>query len=80
MKLMEIDTGRTLNLPELRREWQEFRAEDPDNHADDFPTELHEILMATVNGRNDCDVVGLTPTELTHYILTLRNKIERSAF
>lgn len=80
MKLVEIDTGRTMTLPDLHREWQEFKAEEPWNHADTFPTELHEILMATVNGRNDCDVVGLTPTELTHYILTLRNKIERSAF
>ena len=77
MRLKEIDTGRELTLPELRREWQEFRAEDNDNHADDFTTELYEILMATVNGRNDCDVAGLTPTETCNYILALRDKIER---
>lgn len=77
MRLREIDTGMELTLPELRQEWQEFRAEDPDNHADNFMTELHEILMATVNGRNDCHIVGLSPTETCNYILALRDKIER---
>ena len=76
MKLVEIDTGRAISLPELCRDWQAFRTEDPVNHADDFTTELYEILMATVNGRNDCDLVGLTPTETCNYILALRNKIE----
>ena len=76
MRLREIDTGRELTLPELHREWQEFRAEDPDNHADDFMTELHEILMATVNGRNDCDIVGLTPSETSDYIITIRKAMK----
>lgn len=76
MKLVEIDTGRAISLPELRRDWQTFRTDDPFNHADDFTTELYEILMATVNGRNDCDIVGLTPTETSNYILALRDKIE----
>lgn len=77
MKLIEIDTGREHTLPELRREWQEFRAEDPVNHSDDFTTELYVILMDTINGRNDCDIVGLTPTETCNYILALHDKIER---
>lgn len=77
MRLKEIDTGRELTLPELRREWQEFRTEDPDNHADNFMTELYEILMATVNGRNDCDIVGLTPSETSNYIITIRRALRR---
>lgn len=77
MRLKEIDTGRELTLPELHREWQAFRSEDTVNHADDFMTELFEILMATVNGRNDCDVVGLTPTETSDYIISIRKAIER---
>lgn len=76
MRLKEIDTGRELTLPELRREWQEFRAEDPDNHAVDFMTELYDILMATVNGRNDCDIVGLTPSETSDYIITIRKAMK----
>ena len=31
-----------------------------------------EILMATVNGRNDLDIIGLTPREVSHIILHLR--------
>ena len=38
MKLVEIDTGRAISLPELRRDWQTFRTDDPFNHADDFMT------------------------------------------
>ena len=70
-------TERTYTLPKLHDDWKQFKAEDPLNHADDFMTELYEILMATVNGRNDCDIVGLTPSETCNYIITLRNKIER---
>lgn len=76
MRLKEIDTGRELTLPELHRDWQEFRTEDPDNHADNFMTELFEILMATVNGRNDFDVVGLTPSETSNYIITIRKAMK----
>ena len=76
MKLIEIDTGRTLTLPTLQRDWRTFKAGDPVNHADDFTTELYEILMATVNGRNDYDIDGMTPTEISNYILALRDKIE----
>lgn len=77
MRLKEIDTGREFTLPELHREWREFRAEDIVNHADNFPTELYEILMATVNGRNDCEVIGLRPTELEGFITALRTTIDR---
>jgi len=77
MKLIEIDTGRALTLPTLYRDWRTFKADDPVNHADNFTTELFEILMATVNGRNDYDIDGMTPTETSNYILALRDKIER---
>ena len=76
MRLVEIDTGREISLPELRNDWLTFKEEEPWNHADDFMTEAFEVLMATVSGRNDCDVVGLTPSELTNYIIKLRNRIE----
>ena len=77
MRLKDIDTGREFTLPELHRDWRSFRAEDPVNHADDFTTELYEILMATVNGRNDCHIVGLTPSETCDYIISIRNTLKR---
>lgn len=77
MRLIDIDSGRALTLPDLHRDWRTFKMDDPFNHADDFTTELYEVLMATINGRNDCDIAGLTPTETCNYILALRDKIER---
>ena len=79
MTLYDANTERTYTLHDLKRDWRTFRSEDPHNHAACFRTELFEILMATVNGRNDCDVVGMTPNELTNYISALRHDIERSA-
>lgn len=77
MTLQDIDTGRTYTLPELWKEWKQFRSEEPWNHADTFRTELYEILMATINGRNDCQVDGLTTRELCNYILSIRSRIRR---
>ena len=77
MTLYDANTDRTLTLTDLYRDWQTFRAEDPFNHADDFTTELYEILMATINGRNDCDIVGLTPSETCDYIIAIRDTLKR---
>ena len=73
MKLYDENTEREYDLTTLRDEWKQFRSEDPDNHADNFRTELFEILMATINGRNDCDIVGMTPAETSRYIVRLRS-------
>ncbi len=77
MTLYDANIDRTLTLPELYADWKQFKAEDPWNHADNFMTELYEILMATVNGRNNCDIVGLTPSETCDYIITIRHAIKR---
>ena len=76
MKLIDNWTDREISLSELRRDWLTLSEDEPENHADDFMTEMFCILMDTVNGRNDCDVVGLTPSELNNYILKLRDKVE----
>ena len=33
--------------------------------------ELFEILMATINGRNDLDIIGMTPEETSKFIMRL---------
>ena len=71
MKLFDMNTEKEYTLPELFREWKEFLNEEPWNHAKTFRIEWFNILMATVNGRNDCDVIGLTPAELNRYILRI---------
>lgn len=75
MKLYDANTEQEYSLLDLRNDWKEFREEDPENHADNFKTELFEILMATVNGRNDCTVIGMTAREISNYIVKMRRGI-----
>ena len=75
MRFIDGNDGREYTLPDLRRDWQSFRKEDPKNHAESFRIEMLEILMATINGRNDLEIVGLTPREVSKYITTLRTRI-----
>lgn len=73
MKLFDMNTEKLYSLQELKTEYLLFKTDDPLNHAETFKTELFEILMATINGRNDCDVAGLLPAELTRYINRIRS-------
>ena len=75
MKLIDTYDGKTYSLHDLFDEWKEFRSEDPSNHAADFRTELFEILMATVNGRNDMDVIGMTAREVSNIIVRIRKSL-----
>ena len=75
MTLLDTYSGERHTLQTLRAEYDLFRSEEPWNHAPDFRTELHEILMACINGRNDLDVIGLTPAETSRYILRIRSAL-----
>ena len=79
MKLYDRYTEKVYSLPELFKQWQCFRLAEPGNHAETFSAELFEILMATINGRNDCDVVGLVPAELSRYIIRIRSGLEEES-
>jgi hypothetical protein len=76
MTLLDAYDGRSYSMLNLFNDWKSFRAEDPVNHSARFPVEFFEILMASVNGRNDLDVVGLTPAETSRYILRLRSHLK----
>ena len=75
MKFIDLNNDRVYTIADLKKDWQEFRKEDPENHADRFKIEFFEILMATVNGRNDLEIIGLTPREVSNYIIRLRSEI-----
>ena len=75
MKLTDLYDGTTHSLCDLHREWAEFKSADPVNHSDSFLCEFFEILMASVNGRNDLDVIGLTTNETDRYIRRLRSAL-----
>ena len=75
MKFIDLNDDREYTVADLTRDWAQFREEDPDNHAASFRIEFFEILMATINGRNDLEIIGLTPQETSNLILRLRAQL-----
>lgn len=75
MRFKDLNEDRVYTLRDLHRDWQRFRAEEPWNHAESFQIEMLEILMATVNGRNDLEIIGLTHREVSNLIIRLRSKL-----
>ena len=75
MKFFDLNDKSITTLSEIRRDWADAHAEDPENTAPDFLTEIFEILMSTVNGRNDLEIVGPTPREANRLILKLRARL-----
>ena len=75
MKFIDLNDDRVYTPADLKRDWTQFREEDPDNHAASFRIEFFEILMATINGRNDLEIIGLTSRETSNIILRLRAQL-----
>ena len=75
MMFIDLNDDREYTVADLKRDWAQFREEDPDNHAASFRIEFFEILMATINGRNDLEIIGLTPRETSNYIIRLRAQL-----
>jgi hypothetical protein len=75
VRFIDLNDNSVTTLSEIRRDWADSRADDPENTAPDFLTEIFEILMATVNGRNDLEIVGPTPREVNRLILKLRARL-----
>ena len=75
MRFIDLNDRRTYTLSEIRNDWVQLRNQEPENHAQDFKTEIFEILMATVNGRNDLEVIGLTHRETDRLIRRLRAQL-----
>ena len=75
MKLIDLNDDRVYTPADLKRDWAQFREEDPDNHAASFRIEFFEILMATINGRNDLEILGMTHREISSLTLRLRAQL-----
>jgi hypothetical protein len=75
MILHDIYTDKDITILDLYNEFIEFKKDDPFNHAENFTTEFFEILMSTINGRNDIDIMGYTAKELSNIIIKIGCKI-----
>ena len=75
MRFMDLNDNTVYSLADLRRDWETLRADDHVSYPESFRIELLEILMATINGRNDLEILGLTPRETRRYIRRLRETL-----
>ena len=75
MSFIDLNDDRKYTVVDLKEEWSALRTEEPENHCENFRTELFEILMATVNGRNDLEISGMTHKEISNYIVSLQKII-----
>lgn len=75
MRFKDTLSGDIYTLQTLYRDYVRFRTEDPDLYPDSFQIELLNILLATINGGNDLEVIGLSPAELNRFILRLWKKL-----
>ena len=75
MQFIDLNDDREYTVADLKRDWAQFREEDPDNHAASFRIEFFEILMATINGRNDLEILGMTHREISSLTLRLRAQL-----
>ena len=79
MKFIDLNDDRIYTLTYLWKDWKAFREDDPINHAESFQIEMLEILMATINGRNDLQIIGMTPKEISRLTLKLLARFSNKA-
>lgn len=77
MKFYDIDREVLYTLQDIKNDFTEFKAEDPENYEqyENFTAYLPVLMMDTINGRNDLEIVGLTPDEIERLINALFKKI-----
>ena len=72
MKFIDKYDNKEYSMIDLFNDYNIFKKEEPYNHCVNFTSELFEIILASINGRNDLEIIGLTPNELSNYILKLK--------
>lgn len=75
MKFIDTYSEETYSMTDMHRMWKEFKVEDHENHADSFLDEMAEIMMATINGRNDLEIVGMTASEISRITVKLLRRM-----
>lgn len=75
MSFVDTYNGERMSLRSLAIEYDALKYEDPWNHAKDFKTELLNIITATINGRNDLEIIGMTCSEVGRYVQRLRSAL-----
>ena len=75
MKFIDLNNDEIITPEDMKRHWEEMRAEDPDNFSPNFTEYMFSFLMDTINGRNDLEIIGLTGKEISNIVIKLREKV-----
>ena len=74
---VDLNDGTVITESMLYAEWEIGRETDTETYSESFSKYLLEIILATINGRNDLEIVGTTPQETNEYMDALREKIRQ---
>lgn len=75
MQFKDIDSGTIYTVKDLHRDWATLKDVEPENHCATFKAELFEIILATINSRNDLEIIGMTGKEVSNLVEKLRKQI-----
>ena len=77
MKFYDMNRDVFYTLQDIKNDFTEFKAEDPENYEQyaTFTAYVPVLMMDTINGRNDLEIIGLTPDEIERLINALFKKI-----
>ena len=79
MMFYDMDRETTYTLKDMKDYYTEFEKEDSETCADigGFIPYMWVFLMDTVNGRNNLEIVGVTPHETEGIIRRIRSELHR---
>lgn len=77
MKFYDMNRDVFYTLQCIKNDFTEFKAEDPENYEQyaSFTAYVPVLMMDTISGRNDLEIIGLTPDEIERLINALWKKI-----
>lgn len=76
MTLKNLYDDSIVTIKDLFDGWKENRKTDPENYSKYFVRYMIVIIMDTINGRNDYNIIDLTPTEIER-LLKMLWKVEK---
>lgn len=74
MIMIDRNDNTAVSTKTLFEEWKTLKETEPENHQAAFTMELLEIILATINGRNDMEITGIPAKELDRIIARLAFK------
>lgn len=78
MKFYDLDSEKIITLLDIKKDYETYKQIEPWNYEKDFLSEMYVILMDTVNGRNNIEIMSLTGKETSEIIIKLGKKVVKN--